>query len=219
MATGGQFELAQAELEGVMNVPTNTPESRQLAGTLVLCQTYLASAASRPGDMNAPLEMAADLAARTEEGANAYWLDSTSMRSGSGTWRRDYRWRAAQACPAHGRGVVVLSVRPGLRGHVGHPSVFGAVARCTRDEALRGRHSGLGRVDPGACPVSWFLRSTGDHDTHRGTMSPGSLIAVCGIRFAPRTVAFGRKALSGEPPDSQQICPDCQSIKDARWVP
>jgi transcriptional regulator with XRE-family HTH domain len=74
MATGGQFELAQAELDAVMNVPTNTPESMQLAGTLALCQTYLASAASRPGDMNAPLEMATELAARTEESVNAYWL-------------------------------------------------------------------------------------------------------------------------------------------------
>ncbi len=32
-------------------------------------------------------------------------------------------------------------------------------------------------------------------------MSRGSVIAVCGIRFAPRMIAFGRKALSGEPPD------------------
>ena len=40
--------------------------------------------------------------------------------------------------------------------------------------------------------MSWYLRSTDDHDTHRGTMNRGSVIAVCGIRFAPRTVAFGR---------------------------
>jgi hypothetical protein len=42
------------------------------------------------------------------------------------------------------------------------------------------------------------------------------VIAACGIRFAPRTIAFGRKALSGEPPDAQQICPRCQSAQDAR---
>ena len=65
-------------------------------------------------------------------------------------------------------------------------------------------------------PVSWYLRSTDDHDTHRGTMSRGSVIAVCGIRFAPRTIAFGRKALSGEPPDPQQICPRCQTAQNAR---
>jgi len=32
----------------------------------------------------------------------------------------------------------------------------------------------------------------------------------------PRTIAFGRKALSGEPPDPQQICQRCQSAQDAR---
>ena len=64
--------------------------------------------------------------------------------------------------------------------------------------------------------MSWYLRSTDDHDTHRGTMSQSSVIAACGIRFAPRTIAFGRKALSGEPPDPQQICPRCQSVQDAR---
>jgi hypothetical protein len=73
MATGGQFELAQAELDAVMNIPTNTPESMQLAGTLALCQSFLASTTSRPADMDAPLEMTAELAVRTGEG-NAYWL-------------------------------------------------------------------------------------------------------------------------------------------------
>jgi hypothetical protein len=40
--------------------------------------------------------------------------------------------------------------------------------------------------------VSWYLRFTDDHDTHRGTMSRGSVIGACGIRFAPRSIAFGR---------------------------
>jgi hypothetical protein len=73
MVTGGEFDLAQAELDAV-SVPTNTPESIQLAGTLALCRSYVASADSRPGDMDAPLELAAELAERTEEGTNAYWL-------------------------------------------------------------------------------------------------------------------------------------------------
>jgi hypothetical protein len=64
--------------------------------------------------------------------------------------------------------------------------------------------------------VSWYLRSTDDHDTHRGMMSRGSVNAACGIRFTPRTIAFGRKALSGPPPDPQQICPRCQSAQDTR---
>jgi hypothetical protein len=64
--------------------------------------------------------------------------------------------------------------------------------------------------------VSWYLRSTDDHDTHRGTTNRGSVIAACGIQFAPRTIAFGRKALSGKPPDPQQMCPRRQSPQDAR---
>ena len=73
MVTGGEFDVAQAELDAV-SVPTNTPESIQLAGTLALCRSYVASADSRPGDMDAPLELAAELAERTGEGTNAYWL-------------------------------------------------------------------------------------------------------------------------------------------------
>jgi transcriptional regulator with XRE-family HTH domain len=72
MVTGGEFDLAQAELDAV-TVPMNTPESMQLAGTLALCRSYVAAADSRPGDMDAPLELAAELAQRTGEG-NAYWL-------------------------------------------------------------------------------------------------------------------------------------------------
>jgi transcriptional regulator with XRE-family HTH domain len=73
MVTGGEFALAQAELDAV-TVPTNTPESMQLAGTLALCRSYVASADSRPGDMDAPLELAGELAERIGEGGNAYWL-------------------------------------------------------------------------------------------------------------------------------------------------
>jgi transcriptional regulator with XRE-family HTH domain len=72
LVTGGEFDLAQAELDAV-TVPMNTPQSLQLAGTLALCRSYVASADSRPGDMDAPLELAAELAQRTGEG-NAYWL-------------------------------------------------------------------------------------------------------------------------------------------------
>lgn len=73
MVTGGEFDLAQAELDAV-TVPTNTPESIQLAGTLALCRSVVASADSRPGDMDAPLELAAELAERIGEGGNAYSL-------------------------------------------------------------------------------------------------------------------------------------------------
>ncbi|MGH3814313.1 MAG: helix-turn-helix domain-containing protein, partial [Pseudonocardiaceae bacterium] len=73
MVTKGEFDLAQAELDAV-TVPTNTPESIQLAGTLALCRSYVASADSRPGDMDAPLGLAAELAERIGGGSNAYSL-------------------------------------------------------------------------------------------------------------------------------------------------
>jgi transcriptional regulator with XRE-family HTH domain len=74
MVTAGQFELAQTELDAV-TVPTNTLESIQLAGTLALCRSVVASADSRPGDnIDAPLELAAELADRVGEGNNAYSL-------------------------------------------------------------------------------------------------------------------------------------------------
>ena len=62
----------------------------------------------------------------------------------------------------------------------------------------------------------WYLQSLRDGDTHRGTVSRGSVNAVCGIRFRPRTVAFGRKALPGPPVDRAQICPQCDTGEAVR---
>jgi hypothetical protein len=62
----------------------------------------------------------------------------------------------------------------------------------------------------------WYLQSLSDGDTHRGTVSRGSVNAVCGIRFRPRTVAFGRKALPGPPVDRAQICPQCDTQETVR---
>ncbi|MGH4013739.1 MAG: hypothetical protein ACRDSL_07350 [Pseudonocardiaceae bacterium] len=56
-----------------MTVPTNTPETMQLAGFLALRRSVVAAADRRRGDVDAPLEYAAELAARTGEG-NAYGL-------------------------------------------------------------------------------------------------------------------------------------------------
>jgi hypothetical protein len=68
----GAFGIAQAGLDAV-TVPTNTPESMQLAGFLALRRSVVAAADRRIGDVNAPLDYAAELAARTGEG-NAYGL-------------------------------------------------------------------------------------------------------------------------------------------------
>jgi len=72
MISAGDFELAQAELDTV-TVPTNTPESMQLAGQLALCQSYVAAVDQRPADVDAALDYASELAERTGEG-NAYGL-------------------------------------------------------------------------------------------------------------------------------------------------
>ncbi|HSL07029.1 MAG TPA: XRE family transcriptional regulator, partial [Pseudonocardiaceae bacterium] len=83
MLAQGEFDLAQAELDAV-TVPTNTPESMQLAGMLSLSRSLVASADFRPGDIDAPLELAGELAERTGEG-NAYWMGFGPTNAGF--WR------------------------------------------------------------------------------------------------------------------------------------
>jgi transcriptional regulator with XRE-family HTH domain len=72
MVTAGAVDLARAELDSV-SVPTRTLGGMQLEGTLALCRSFLAAVDSRPGEVDAPLEYAAELAARTGE-INAYGL-------------------------------------------------------------------------------------------------------------------------------------------------
>jgi hypothetical protein len=49
-----------------------------------------------------------------------------------------------------------------------------------------------------------------------GHDEPGQRDGCVRHPVVPRTIAFGRKELSGEPPDPQQICPRCQSAQDIR---
>lgn len=72
MLSTGAFDLAQAELDAV-TVPTNTPETTQIAGMLALYRAEVAAADSRPSDVDPALDHADELAERTGEG-NAYWL-------------------------------------------------------------------------------------------------------------------------------------------------
>ncbi|MGH3794355.1 MAG: helix-turn-helix domain-containing protein [Pseudonocardiaceae bacterium] len=72
MLSTGAFDLAQAELDSV-TMPTNTPESTQLAGMLALFRSLVAASDGRQGDVEAPLEYATELAQRTGQG-NAYWM-------------------------------------------------------------------------------------------------------------------------------------------------
>jgi hypothetical protein len=68
----GAFELARAELAAV-DVPTDTPESMQLAGALALSRSRAAAAASRWAEAESALDYAVELATRTGEGT-AYGL-------------------------------------------------------------------------------------------------------------------------------------------------
>ena len=68
MVTAGAFGLAQDELDAV-DVPTDSSESMQLAGMLALSQSLVAASDKRMGDVEAPLEYAAELAARTGQGS------------------------------------------------------------------------------------------------------------------------------------------------------
>ncbi len=59
-------------------------------------------------------------------------------------------------------------------------------------------------------PVSWYLQSVGDADTHRGDLNAdGTVRAVCGIRFRPIELPYDGVCLPGHPLDPQQVCPRC----------
>lgn len=60
--------------------------------------------------------------------------------------------------------------------------------------------------------MTWFLRSIGDHDTHRGELAcDGIVTASCGATFIPRPLPHGRVSLPGYPYDRAQICPACDT--------
>ena len=71
--------------------------------------------------------------------------------------------------------------------------------------------------------LSWFPRSLGDHDTHRGKLrGDGTVLAQCGASFIPRPtlqvvgpppgeLVAGPLALRGNPPDPDQVCQVCRS--------
>jgi hypothetical protein len=72
LVAAGAFDLARAELDAV-RVPATSSESMQLVGMLEMCKSLVAAAGNRPGDVEAPLDNAAELAGRIGEG-NAFWM-------------------------------------------------------------------------------------------------------------------------------------------------
>ncbi|MGH3929714.1 MAG: helix-turn-helix domain-containing protein, partial [Pseudonocardiaceae bacterium] len=91
LLAAGEFDTALAELDAV-TVPTTTSQAEQLAGALALTRSLLAAADRRPGDVQAPLDYAAELAARPGE-PNAYGLGFGLTNVGV--------WRMAVALEAH----------------------------------------------------------------------------------------------------------------------
>lgn len=74
---------------------------------------------------------------------------------------------------------------------------------------------------------TWYLRSLGEHDTHRGERNQdGVVLADCGVSFTPRptlrlagpppgTLLDADPALTGHPPDPDQVCPACEHGESA----
>lgn len=61
--------------------------------------------------------------------------------------------------------------------------------------------------------MTWYRRSLSDHDTHRGHLRRGRVLAVCEVEFSPlRAWRKSGSALPGEPPDPAQVCPECSRI-------
>jgi len=104
LLAAGDFDTAQAELDSVI-VPTTTGQAEQLAGMLALSQSLVAAADKRPEDIAAPLDHAAELAARTGEG-NAFGLGFGPTNVGM--------WRMSAALETHDHPRAV-SVAEGLR--------------------------------------------------------------------------------------------------------
>jgi hypothetical protein len=58
--------------------------------------------------------------------------------------------------------------------------------------------------------MTWYRRSMNDHDTHRGHLRRGRVMAVCGVEFSPlRAWRKSGSALPGEPTDPEQVCLEC----------
>lgn len=128
LLSAGEFDVALAELDSV-SVPTTTAEAEQLDGMLSLSRSLVAAADRRPGDVDAPLEHAAELAARTGEG-NAYGLSFGPTNVGV--------WRVSVALEARDFARAV-SIAEGLR-----PELLPAATRQAAYWADYGR--GLARL-------------------------------------------------------------------------
>jgi hypothetical protein len=99
-------------------VPTNSPESMQLAGMLALSRSLVAAADNRVADVEPPLELASELAERTGEG-NAYRIGFGPTNVGC--------WRLAAAVQIgdHERAVAIAErLHPQRHPHRGSQALY-----------------------------------------------------------------------------------------------
>lgn len=68
------------------------------------------------------------------------------------------------------------------------------------------------------CPVSWYLRSAADRDTHYGQLrDDGRAHALCGAQFRPIELGTSNgPALPALPEDGGQVCVICyrETLRD-----
>jgi transcriptional regulator with XRE-family HTH domain len=117
MLIDGATDLALAELDAT-TVPANSPESMQLAGMLALSRSLVAAVDKRPADVEAPLELASELAERTGE-VNAYWMGFGPTNVGC--------WRLAAAVEIgdHERAVAIAEgLHPQRHPHRGSQALY-----------------------------------------------------------------------------------------------
>lgn len=58
--------------------------------------------------------------------------------------------------------------------------------------------------------MTWYPQSLNAHDTHRGHLRRGRVLATCGVEFSPlRAWRKHGSALFGEPSEPGRICPEC----------
>jgi len=133
--SNGVMAAGVVGLAGLLSDATEETGDDQLDGMLSLTRCLLAASDSRPGDVEAPLEMAADLAVRTGDG-NAHYMSFGP--SNVGLWRMSVALEAGEhERAAELAAAVDLAALPPKRRvnyHVNRARALSQVRR--RDEAV-----------------------------------------------------------------------------------
>jgi hypothetical protein len=136
MIASGAFDLARSELDWV-TVPTNTSDGLQLDGMLALSRALVAASDKRPGDMQAPLEHAAQLAERTGQGNGISDGFRTGQRGPVAHGRRVGGRGPRYGRPGRGGLAPAGAPQPRTPGHLLDGLRAGTGPRRRRDDAVR----------------------------------------------------------------------------------